>query len=89
MTPFYAVSPSRDIIISYVDVSSAPIYSSELLLTKVDNGTLTTILQRDLGQTTITNAVWVSNRECLITTGIVDDETDETTDIRNYLIRIN
>jgi hypothetical protein len=89
LTPFYEVSPSRDIIISYVDISSAPIYSSELLLTKVDNGKLTTILQRDLGQTTITDAFWVSNRECLITAGIVDDESDKTTDIRPYLIRIN
>lgn len=88
LTPFYEVSPDRGVIISYVDVSKAPIYSSELLLTKVEKGKLTTILQRDLEQTTITDAVWVSNYDCLITTGFIDINTDNITDRRKYLIRL-
>jgi hypothetical protein len=88
LTPSYEVSPKLDIIISYVDISDEPLYSSELLITKIQKGTLTTLLQRDLGQMTITDASWISNYDCLISTGFVDFETDNIKDRKKYLIKI-
>jgi hypothetical protein len=88
LTPSYEVSPKLDIIISYVDISDAPIYSSELLITKIQKGTLTTLLQRGLGQTSITDVSWISNTDCLISTGFVDFETDNIKNKKKYLIKI-
>lgn len=38
--------------------------------------------------TTITDASWISNYDCLISTGFVDFETDNIKDRKKYLIKI-
>ncbi len=45
--PFYETAPGQDFVLSYVDISVAPIYSSELLLTKIEKGKLTVLLKEN------------------------------------------
>jgi hypothetical protein len=91
LSPFYEVSPRQDLILGYVDIVAAPIYTSELLITRIENGTLTTLVKTDLGQISITDVSWISNTDCLITTATAVNEqngTINTKDKKHYLIKI-
>jgi hypothetical protein len=88
LTPFYEVNPKRDIVLTYVDIAAAPIYSSELMISKIQKGVFTTLYKKDLGQTTITDAKWISNSDCLLTTGFVDIGTNDIKDKKRYRMKI-
>jgi|GEM_PF-1955738 hypothetical protein len=91
LSPFYEVSPRQDLILGYVDIVTAPIYTGELLITRIEKGALTTLIKKDLGQISITDASWISNTDCLITTGTTVNKQNGTIDIKDkklYLIKI-
>jgi hypothetical protein len=88
LTPFYEVNPKRDIILTYVDIAAAPIYSSELMISQIQKGIFTTLYKKDLGQTTITDAKWISNSDCLLTMGFVDIGTNDIKDKKWYRMTI-
>ena len=91
LSPYYKVSPRQDLILGYADIAIAPIYTSELIITRIDKGELTTLINKDLGQISISNASWISNTDCLITIGSVVNGTNgtlETKDKRLYLIKV-
>jgi hypothetical protein len=77
LTPFYEVNPKREMVLTYVDIVDEPIYSSALMISQIQKGVFTTLYKKNLGQTTITDAKWISNSDCLLTTGFVDIETNE------------
>lgn len=88
LTPFYELNPKRDKILTYVDIAAAPIYSSELLISQVQRGVFTTLYKKDLGQTAITNAKWISDSDCVLTTGYVDVGTNDIKDKKWYRMTI-
>ncbi|MBX2964539.1 MAG: hypothetical protein KF845_00235 [Cyclobacteriaceae bacterium] len=88
LTPFYEVNPKRDMILTYVDIAAAPIYSSELMISQIQKGVFKTLYKKDLGQTTITDAKWISNSDCLLTTGFVDIGTNDVKDKKWYRMTI-
>lgn len=88
LTPFYEVNPNHSKILSYVDIAAAPIYSSELMISEIDEGSFTTLYKKELGQTTITEALWISNTDCILATGFVEVETDDIKDKKWYLMTI-
>lgn len=88
LTPFYEVNPKRDIVLTYVDIAAAPIYSSELMISRIQKGVFTTLYKKQLGQTTITDAKWISNLDCLLTTGFVDIGTNDIKDKKWYRMTI-
>lgn len=88
LTPFYELNPKQDKILTYVDIVAAPIYSSELMISQVQRGNFSTLYKKDLGQATITDAKWISDTECLLTTGYVDIGTNEVKDKKWYRMTI-
>jgi hypothetical protein len=84
LTPFYEVNPKKDIVLTYVDIAAAPIYPSELMVSKVQKGAFTTLYKKDLGETTIIDAKWISNSDCLLTTGFVGIGTNDVKDKKWY-----
>jgi hypothetical protein len=88
LTPFYEMNPERDVLLTYVDIAAAPIYSSELMISRIKKGVFTTLYKKDLGQTTITDAKWISNSDCLLTTGFVDIGTNDIKDKKWYRMTI-
>jgi hypothetical protein len=88
LTPFYEVNPNQKIILSYVDIAAAPIYSSELMISQIQKGAFTTLYKKDLGQTTITDAKWISNSDCLLTTGHVELGTNDVINRKWYRMTI-
>ena len=88
LTPFYEVNPKQDLILTYVDIAAAPIYSSELMISQIQKGVFTTLYKKDLGQTTITEVKWISNSGCLLTTGFVDIGTNDVKDKKWYRMKI-
>jgi len=88
LTPFYEVNPKRDVLLTYVDIAAAPIYSSELMISQIKKGVFTTLYKKNLGQTTITDAKWISNTDCILATGFVDIGTDEIKDKKWYRMTI-
>lgn len=88
LTPFYEVNPERDVLLNYVDITAAPIYSSELMISQIKKGVFTTLYKKHLGQTTITDAKWISNTDCILTTGFVDIGTDDIKEKKWYRMTI-
>ena len=91
LSPFYEVSPRQDLILGYVDIVNAPIYKGELIITRIEKGALTTLIKKDLGQISITDGSWISNNDCLITTGTTVNKQNGTIEIKDkkhYLIKI-
>jgi hypothetical protein len=88
LTPFYEVNPKQDKILTYVDIAAAPIYSSELMISRVQRGIFTTLYKKDLGQTTITDMKWISDSDCVLTTGYVDIGTNDVKDKKWYRMTI-
>lgn len=84
LTPFYELNPKQDKILTYVDIAAAPIYSSELMISQVQQGVFMTLYRKDLGQTTITNASWISDSVCVLSTGYVDVGTNDIRDKKWY-----
>ena len=88
LTPFYEPSPTLNLILSYIDISSAPIYESVLLITRFDNGTITTLYQKPLGEVSITDAGWISNTECLLAAEVIDFDTNEVKVKKKFMVKV-
>jgi hypothetical protein len=88
LTPFYEVNPKQNKILTYVDIAAAPIYPSELMISQVQQGIFTTLYKKDLGQTTIMDAKWISDLDCVLATGYVDIGTDDVKDKKWYRMTI-
>jgi hypothetical protein len=58
------------------------------MISQIKKGVFTTLYKKDLGQTTISDAKWISNSDCLLTTGFVEPETNKVKDKKWYRMKI-
>jgi hypothetical protein len=89
LAPFYETNPTQNIVLNYVDILAAPIYSSELMVSLIQNDIITTLYKKNLEQTTITEAKWISKTDCLLATSFVDFRSNTVKERNWYRMTID
>jgi hypothetical protein len=84
LTHNYKVSPDLKKILSFVDLNETAFIPSGLMLTECGNRTIDTKLYIEFETVIITSLSWLTNDQCLITAGKLDNENFSVSDVRNF-----
>ncbi len=84
----YKLSPDSRFIFSFVDLNELVFVPSELLLTECGGGTIKTKLKIDLGDLVITDLIWVTKDQCIISTGVFDIKKFSVNDEHTFMLSI-
>jgi hypothetical protein len=89
LTHNYKVSPDLKKIFSFVDLNETAFIPSGLMLTECGNRTITTKIYIEFETMIITSLSWLTNDQCLITVGKLDNEEFSVNELKNFKLTLS